>query len=87
MGTAIAILLGLVFRIYVQKFGRYEQTYGTVGGVAVLLLFFYVDSLVLLIGAEINAEVDNAMRHFTRRKLRSGRGGRRKHRERQKPGT
>ena len=52
------ILLGLVFRIYVQKFGRYEQTYGTVGGVAVLLLFFYVDSLVLLIGAEINSEID-----------------------------
>ena len=52
------ILLGLVFRVYVQKFGRYEQTYGTVGGVAVLLLFFYVDSLVLLIGAEINSEID-----------------------------
>jgi len=52
------ILLGLVFRTYVQKFGRYEQTYGTVGGVAVLLLFFYVDALVLLVGAEINSEID-----------------------------
>jgi membrane protein len=52
------IVLGLLFRLYVQKFGKYEQTYGTVGGVAVLLLFFYVDSLVLLIGAEINSEID-----------------------------
>jgi membrane protein len=52
------LVLGLVFRLYVQKFGKYEQTYGTVGGVAVLLLFFYVDSLVLLIGAEINSEID-----------------------------
>ena len=52
------ILLGLVFRTYVQKFGKYEQTYGTVGGVAILLLFFYVDALVLLIGAEINSEID-----------------------------
>ena len=52
------LVLGQVFRIYVNKFGKYEQTYGTVGGVAVLLLFFYVDALVLLIGAEINSEID-----------------------------
>lgn len=52
------IILGLTFRTYVERFGKYEQTYGTVGGVAVLLLFFYVDSLVLLIGAEINSEID-----------------------------
>jgi membrane protein len=63
------VLLGLIFRMYVDKFGKYSETYGTVGGVAVLLLLFYLDALVLLIGAEINAEVDNAMRHFTRRKL------------------
>jgi len=59
--VVVWILLGLFFRLYVQKFGRYEQTYGTVGGVAVLLLFFYVDALVLLIGAEINSEIDFAV--------------------------
>jgi uncharacterized BrkB/YihY/UPF0761 family membrane protein len=32
--------------------------YGTVGGVAILLLFFYIDAVVLLIGAEINSELD-----------------------------
>jgi len=52
------VLLGLGFRLYVQRYGKYEQTYGAVGGVAVLLLFFYVDALVLLIGAEINSEID-----------------------------
>ena len=52
------IVLGLLFRFYIDKFGKYEQTYGTVGGVAVLLLLFYIDSLVLLIGAEINSEID-----------------------------
>jgi membrane protein len=52
--------LGLAFRWYVNTFARekYNQTYGTVGGVAVLLLFFYLDALVLLIGAEINSEID-----------------------------
>ena len=52
------VVLGLLFKLYVAKFGKYEQTYGTVGGVAVLLLFFYVDALVLMIGAEINSEID-----------------------------
>jgi membrane protein len=52
------VALGLTFRLYVEKYGKYEQTYGTVGGVAILLLFFYVDALVLLIGAEINSELD-----------------------------
>ena len=52
------VVLGLAFRLYIERFGKYQQTYGTVGGVAVLLLFFYVDALVLLIGAEINSEID-----------------------------
>jgi membrane protein len=54
------ILLGFVFRWYVNSFGKdnYNRTYGTVGGVAVLLLFFYLDALVLMIGAEINSEID-----------------------------
>jgi membrane protein len=52
------VVLGLTFKAYVEKFGKYDQTYGTVGGVAVLLLFFYVDALVLLLGAEINSEID-----------------------------
>ena len=56
--VVVWVVLGLSFRLYIEKFGKYEQTYGTVGGVAVLLLFFYVDSLVLLIGAEINSEID-----------------------------
>jgi membrane protein len=52
------IMLGLSFRIYVDKFGKYNETYGTVGGVAILLLFFYFDAAVLLVGAEINSEID-----------------------------
>jgi membrane protein len=58
----IAVWMGLAFgfRWYVNSFGKesYSRTYGTVGGVAVLLLFFYLDALVLMIGAEINSEID-----------------------------
>jgi membrane protein len=52
------IVLGLTFRFYVEKFGNYNKTYGTVGGVAVMLLLFYLDAAVLMIGAEINSEID-----------------------------
>ncbi len=52
------IILDVLFRVYVDKYARYDQTYGTVGGAAILLLFFYVIALVLLIGGEINSEID-----------------------------
>jgi membrane protein len=50
--------LMFAFRYYVDHFAKFNQTYGTVGGVAILLLVFYLDALVLLIGAEINSEID-----------------------------
>jgi membrane protein len=54
------VILAIVFRYYVDRIGGkgYEKTYGTLGGVAILMLFFYIDALVLLIGAEINSEID-----------------------------
>jgi membrane protein len=60
--VAAWILLGLVFRLYVDRYGKYNQTYGAVGGVAIMLLLFYLDSLMLLIGAEINSEIDYAVK-------------------------
>lgn len=56
--AAIWVGLGLVFKVYVDKFGKYSETYGAVGGVAVLMLVFYFDALALLVGAEINSEID-----------------------------
>jgi membrane protein len=57
-------VLGTTFRFYVDKFAHYDRTYGTVGGVTIILLFFYLDALVMLIGAEINSEVDVAMKRL-----------------------
>lgn len=50
--------MGLAFKLYVTKFAKISETYGTVGGVVVLLLFFYIDAVVLLVGAQINSEID-----------------------------
>jgi membrane protein len=55
---AFWLALGLAFRFYVNKWGSYDKTYGTVAGAVILLLFFYIDAIVLLVGAEINSEID-----------------------------
>ncbi len=57
------VLLGLGLRYYVNHIaaGSYDKTYGAVGGVVILMLLFYLDALVLLVGAEINSEIDYAI--------------------------
>jgi membrane protein len=52
------LLLGMVVRAYINDFSHYDKTYGAVGGVAILLFVLYIDAVVLLIGAEINSEID-----------------------------
>jgi membrane protein len=61
-GSAIAATLwlvgSLVFAWYVRNFGSYGETYGTLGGVVVLLLWFYLSGFVVVLGAEINSELE-----------------------------
>lgn len=50
-------ILSNLFRIYVRHFGNYNQVYGTVGAVIVLMLWLYLSALVLLIGDQLNVTV------------------------------
>lgn len=59
-GTLALIAVTLVFRLYVQNFGNYEATYGSLAGVMVLLLWLWVAALVLLAGAQLNQVVEEA---------------------------
>ena len=47
----------LLFRWYVQNFGSYNKTYGTIGGVIVLLTWMYYSMIVVLVGGELAAEL------------------------------
>ena len=60
VATALWLIGSLGFKIYVSRFADYEGSYGTVGGVIVVLLWFYVSGIAILIGAELNAEIEHA---------------------------
>ena len=47
------------FSKYVANFGSYDKTYGALGGVVVLFLWMWISSLVLLVGAEVNAFIEH----------------------------
>lgn len=62
-GSVIAATLWLIgsvlFSLYVREFGDYGRTYGALGGVIVLLLWFFLSGYVIVLGAEINAELEH----------------------------
>jgi membrane protein len=69
-GAVLAIVVWLVasaaFAFYVANFGSYDKTYGTLGGVIVLLVWMWLTNVALLLGLELNAELER------NRELRAG---------------
>ena len=60
LATVLWLLISIGFKFYVTRFASYNATYGAIGGVIVLMLWFYVSSLAVLVGAELNAEIEHA---------------------------
>ena len=54
------ILMSLLFAWYVDHFGNYSVTYGSIGAVIILLTWMYFTGFFLLVGGEINAEIEHA---------------------------
>jgi len=57
LAVAVWIATSLAFAFYVQNFGSYNKTYGSMGAVIVLLLYFFLSAAVMLFGAEVNAVI------------------------------
>ncbi len=61
-GAAIATLLWLIgsglFSFYAANFGRYDQTYGSLGALIILVIWLFGTAYIILLGAEFNAEIE-----------------------------
>jgi membrane protein len=63
LATGLWLVMSLGFKYYVGNWGNYTETYGVIGAVMILLLWFYITGLVILLGAELNAEIEHASPH------------------------
>jgi membrane protein len=63
LGTVLWLIASLAFKLYLSMFANYNETYGSLGGVIVLMLWFYLSALSILVGAEMNAEIEHASPH------------------------
>jgi membrane protein len=61
LATVLWLAASIGFKLYVQNFSNYTAVYGAIGSVIVLMLWFYMSGFALLVGAELNAEIDKTL--------------------------
>lgn len=62
LGTVLWLTSTWGFTQYVEHFGKYNVTYGSIGGVVVLMLWLYLTGLIFILGGELNAILEHASR-------------------------
>src|SRR5215213_4813940 len=60
VGVALWLLISFAFKAYLSFFNSYSATYGSLGAVIILMLWFYFTGTAILVGGEINSEIENA---------------------------
>ena len=68
LATFLMLLMTLVFSWWVSHFGNYNEIYGSIGTVLILLVLIFINSLVLLIGFELNVSISSLKRIADERK-------------------
>jgi membrane protein len=59
LATVLWLAASILFSFYVSNFASYNQTYGALGAVVILLMWFYLTGYVILMGGELNAEIEH----------------------------
>ncbi len=66
MTTILFVITSYLFGIYVEKFARYNELYGALGGLLILMVYIWLNSNILLLGFELNASL-NSLRKITKK--------------------
>lgn len=75
MTTLLFLATSYFFGIYVDKFARYNELYGALGGLLILMVFIWLNSNIILLGFELNATMNSLKRTHQRQQARAREGG------------
>lgn len=64
MATALAVLTSFGFSYYLDHFSHYNKIYGSIGTLIIVMIWLYLNSLIVLMGFELNANIDFAKRNI-----------------------
>jgi membrane protein len=60
IGVALWLLVSFGFKTYLSYFNSYSATYGSLGALIIMMLWFYFTGMAIMIGGEVNSEIENA---------------------------
>jgi membrane protein len=66
MTTLLFLLTSYLFGVYVEKIARYNELYGALGGLLILMVFIWLNSNILLLGFELNATLNYLRKKMNR---------------------
>ncbi|EAR01572.1 YihY/virulence factor BrkB family protein [Maribacter sp. HTCC2170] len=66
MTTILFLLTSYLFGVYVEKFARYNELYGALGGLLILMVFIWLNSNILLLGFELNASLNSLRKNINK---------------------
>jgi len=64
--TVLIIVASLAFAYYVNNFGKYNKLYGSIGTLIVIMMWIYINSLIILLGFDLNASIHSAKKHHSK---------------------
>ncbi len=74
LATVLMLLTTLGFSWWVGRFGNYNEIYGSIGTVIILMALVFINSLVLLIGFELNVSINSLKKIAEERKIKDAEG-------------
>jgi membrane protein len=60
IATLLSLLVSYFFSYYITNFGTYNKIYGSIGAMIAMMVWIYMISVILLVGYEVNASIDQA---------------------------